>query len=73
MIKIIHFSRFVDNGKTEGFMPCSTLTPYNEMYHDNNLIEFENNSRKINDRDSLTNTLLFDKQKDMVKEEVVFF
>lgn len=55
-------------------MPCSTLTPYNEMYHDNNLIEFENNSRIIkNDRGSSRNQLLFDTQKDMVKEEVDFF
>jgi hypothetical protein len=50
---------FVDNGKTEGFMPCSALTPYKEMYTDGNLIEFENvsssNAKNLTSSDSSSN------------------
>ena len=38
---------FVDNGDTEGFIPCSALTPYSEMIKDNNLIDLHNETHSL--------------------------
>ena len=73
----MYYSRFVDNGITEGFIPSSALTAYKEMYHDNNLIEFENDSSSNNQviiRSNSSNQLsLLNRPmlvKDLAKEEV---